>query len=164
MSKMRMKFKHLGIGLSIAIGVALTSYGGILLNVRFWPWIATGLFALFLIPNIIHYVIVWKILARDRKKGRNVCYCMASLSPFGAIATIFGVMCAVWALPALIIYWTLNPDYPKRAIKIFALLIGIASSLLYFLANRDKFPSVADKVTFFTGVILGPIGALEIIL
>ena len=159
-----MKFKQLGIGLAIAVGGAFLSYGGILLNVRFWPWPAYGLLTLCLIPTFIHYIIVCRVLARDRKENRNVCYCMDSLSPFGAIGAIFGMMCAVWAVPALIINWHLNPETPKRAIKIFALLIGIAVALLYFLANREKFPSVADKVTFFTGVILGPVGIVEITL
>jgi hypothetical protein len=66
-------------------------------------------------------------------------------------------------LPALIIYWHFNPEYPERAVKIFTLLIGIAFSTLYFLNNREKFPTIADKVTFFTGVILAPVGVLELI-
>ena len=148
-----MNLKNIGIGIFIAICGAFISYWGMLLNVKFWPWISFGLLAVYIISKIIHYIIVWRILEEDRKKGRIVCYCMSSLSPFGAIAAIFGIMCAVWALPALIIYWTLNPESPKRAIKICALLIGIAFSILYFLANREKFPSIADKVTFFTGVI-----------
>ena len=162
--KMKMKLKQVGIGISIAIAGTFLSYGGILLNVLFWPWIASFLTILLIIPTFIHFIIVWRVLRRDRREGRNVLYNMSSLSPFGAIAAVFGLMCAVWALPALIIYWYLNPEYPKRAIKICALLIGIASSCLYFLANREKFPSVADKVTLFIGVILGPVGILEIVL
>ncbi|MFC1896740.1 hypothetical protein ACFL0Q_08820, partial [Thermodesulfobacteriota bacterium] len=73
-------------------------------------------------------------------------------------------MCALWALPALIIYWYFHPEYPKRAVKIFALLIGIAFSSLYYLANQEKVPSIADKVTFFPGVILETVGVLELIL
>ena len=161
---MKLKLKQIGIGIAIAIGGTLLSYGGIFLNVRFWPWIASGLLILWIVPTFIHFIIVGRVLARDRKEEHNFLYDTSQLSPFGAIAAIFGLMCAFWALPALVIYWHLNPQYPKNAIKIFALLIGIAFSTLYFLANREKFPSIADKVTFLTGVILGPVGVLEIVL
>jgi hypothetical protein len=89
---------------------------------------------------------------------------MASLGPFGIIGMIFGIMCVIWAFPSLIIYWYLNPEFPERAIKIFALLISVGFSILYFAANREKFPRIADRITFFTGVGLGPVAVLEILL
>jgi membrane protein implicated in regulation of membrane protease activity len=92
---MTIKLRQLGIGISIAIGGFLLSYGGILLNLRFWPWIASGLTVIFAVSTLIHFIIVWRVLRRDRRESRNVLYDMSSLSPFGTIAAIFGVMCAV---------------------------------------------------------------------
>lgn len=158
---MKKQIKQFGLGFLVSIGACLLVYVGIWLNVRFWPWIGHALVGLSTLSMSIHLIIVWRVFERDKKEGRNVLDCFSILSPFAGVGVIFAMMCAVWAIPALIIYRSLNPETPKKAIIIFSVLIGTTSSILYFLANREKFPSIADKITFFTGVILGPAGFLE---
>jgi hypothetical protein len=37
-------------------------------------------------------------------------------------------------------------------------------ALLYFIYHQEEFPTMADKVTYFSGVCLGPAAAIQIIL
>ena len=79
-----------------------------------------------------------------------------------ALPVLIGILCALWALPAFIIYWMVAPGNFKKAIQIFVFLASASVGLLYYLTNRDKLPTLADKVTFFSGVCLGPITVVEI--
>ncbi len=73
------------------------------------------------------------------------------------------VMVIVFTFPAIIIYWVLKPEDIKKAIEITVLLISISAGLIYYFKNKEKFPKPSDKITFFTGVFLGPVGIVKIL-
>ena len=76
---------------------------------------------------------------------------------------LVGVLCIVWTFPSLVIYWIIAPHNYKRAIEIAVFFSSTGSAFLYYYKNSVKFPSVADKVTFFSGVCLGPVAAVQIL-
>lgn len=80
------------------------------------------------------------------------------------ILSFIAILLFLWAIPALIIYWTINPDNLKKAIKIAVFLSSSALSLVVFLSKREIFKSPADIVSFFSGACLGPVGIIEILL
>lgn len=86
------------------------------------------------------------------------------INPYiGALGTILALLLVFLAVPALIIYLASHPDPPAKSLKIGAFLISTGIGISYYFFNKDKFPSFADKVMFFTGILLGPMGVFEII-
>ncbi|GBD97179.1 MAG TPA: hypothetical protein ENG83_02235 [Nitrospirae bacterium] len=86
------------------------------------------------------------------------------LNPYiGALGTILALLFVFLAVPALIIYLAIHPNPPGTSLKIGAFFLSTGIGILYYFFNKDKFPSLADKVMFFTGILLGPVGVFEII-
>ena len=83
---------------------------------------------------------------------------------FLSVIIVFSVMCIVLAFPIMIIYWTGNSTNYKKSIQIGLTVLSIGISIIYYINNKEKLPSVADKVGFFGGVVLGPPGLIEFIL
>lgn len=73
-----------------------------------------------------------------------------------------GILCVVWAIPALIIFWLITPENHKKATQVGIFFICIGFSILYYWRHPEKFPTIADKVSFFTGVGLGPVTVIQI--
>ena len=80
------------------------------------------------------------------------------------LTLLFSILLIVWAIPVLVIYWIISPNPPQKAVKIAVLLMSTGTGTMYFLYNRDQFPSIADKVTYFAGMTLTPVGVLDILL
>lgn len=68
---------------------------------------------------------------------------------FQAILSLVAILLFLWAIPVLIIYWTINPNNLKKAIRIGVFLSSSSLSLFYYLSNKKKFKSPADIVSFF---------------
>ena len=86
------------------------------------------------------------------------------LNPYiGALGTILALLFVFLAVPALIIYLAIHPASPGASLKTGAFFMSAGTGILYYFFNKDKFPSVADKVMFFMGILLGPVGIFEII-
>jgi hypothetical protein len=81
-----------------------------------------------------------------------------------AILSLVAVLLFLWALPALILYWMINPDNLKKAIRIGVFLSSSSLSLVFYLSNKKRFRSPADIVSFFSGACLGPVAIIEILL
>lgn len=77
--------------------------------------------------------------------------------------SIIAILLFLWTIPALIIYWAINPVNLKKAIKIGIFLSSTLLSLIYYLSNKKVFKSPADIVSFFSGTCLGPVAILEIL-
>ena len=73
-----------------------------------------------------------------------------------ALAILSSTLLMVWALPACFILYALDPASYPRAIRISVFLMSIGSAIAFYIAHPSQFPTMADKVTFFTGVGLGP--------
>ncbi|MBI4683478.1 MAG: hypothetical protein HY757_10325 [Nitrospirae bacterium] len=80
----------------------------------------------------------------------------------GLLGTLSGLLLVLWALPALIIYLAIHPDPPGKLLNIIVFFMCGGTGILYFISDRDSFSSVADKVMFFTGILLGSLGAVKI--
>jgi len=52
----------------------------------------------------------------------------------------------------------------KKALEITVLLLSIGISILYFIYHKEKFPAVADKVTFFAGIIATRIIIIQVLM
>ena len=82
-------------------------------------------------------------------------------NPPWLLLLLFAVLCISFSGPTLLLYWLLRPEYHKKAIQTSTFLLSLGAALLYLRARPEKLPTVADKVTFLTGVCLGPPTALE---
>ncbi|MBZ5498376.1 MAG: hypothetical protein LAP85_18405 [Acidobacteriia bacterium] len=81
-----------------------------------------------------------------------------------ALAMTLAALMCLCSIPAFFIYLALSPEHYAKAIRISVLLVSTGIGTFYYLTRRERFPTVADKVTFFTGVVLGPVGVTEILL
>jgi hypothetical protein len=81
-----------------------------------------------------------------------------------AILSLVAILLFLWAIPALIIYWIVNPANLKKAIKIGVFFSSSALSVFFYLSNRKLFRSPADIVGFFSGTCLGPVAIIDILL
>lgn len=69
-----------------------------------------------------------------------------------------------WIVPILVLLWITYPDVPVRPIRIGVLALSVLAGLVYYRANRNRFPTTADKVTYWGFVLLGPVGVLAVFL
>lgn len=76
----------------------------------------------------------------------------------------FAVISILFAFPAMMLYWMFNPDVPKRAIEIAVIFLSIGISIVFYFRNKHKLLSPADKITFFSGVLIGPITLIHFLL
>lgn len=77
---------------------------------------------------------------------------------------ILGYFLVVCAIPSCVIYLATNPQHPKKALQTAIFFVSMGIALIYFLKNKETFPSVADKVTYFTGAAIVPITVIEFLL
>lgn len=86
------------------------------------------------------------------------------LNPYiGALGTISGLLSLFCAVPALIIYLAVQPDHSGIWIGSAVYLMSAGAGLLFYLGNTDMLPSAADKILFFSGVLLAPAGVIKIV-
>ena len=82
----------------------------------------------------------------------------------GKFLPVLGYFQIVCAIPSCIIYLAVNPQHPKKALQTAVFFLSMGIALIYFLKNKEKFSSVADKVAYFTGAAIGPITVIELLL
>lgn len=80
-----------------------------------------------------------------------------------AFGILSGLLLMLLALPALIIYWAVHPAQPEMSLSVCAFLMSIGISILYYLSNREQFPSAAGKAAFVAGILLGLAGVIKVI-
>lgn len=81
-----------------------------------------------------------------------------------ALAALASALLIVWAIPAFVLYITLNAGMYKKGIQVSVFILSTGIGIGYYIANRQLFPTATDKVTYFTGVCLGPATAVSLIL
>ena len=75
----------------------------------------------------------------------------------------FSVLSILCSIPAFLILLTnVGPLSQKKFLRVFIFLASVISSLVYYQQNTHRFSSLADKITFFLGIGLGPVGVVEI--
>lgn len=83
---------------------------------------------------------------------------------FQLIMTLIGILCITTAFPALFVYWMTSPHSYKKAVKICVFFISFSFSIIYYFSNRNKFSKVSETIGFFSGVCLGPVAVVDILL
>lgn len=78
------------------------------------------------------------------------------------LLSFVGIILFLSTIPALIIYWIVKPENLKWTIKIGVFFSSTSLAVIYYLCNRKAFKSPADKVSFFSGVCLGPSAIVQI--
>ena len=68
----------------------------------------------------------------------------------------------VWAVPSALLFWSLNPESLPIGLKLACFLLSIGVAIVYYHVNPGAITSVADKVSFFSGVSLGPVTVLSV--
>lgn len=116
---------------------------------------------------LVSLVLTILLVLFHRFSDRNVFYSYEP--PFSRflrhpLFLLFFLLLAVWTFPAIFLYWFFEPENLKKGIQVTSLLLGILFSVSYYFFNSDDFKSTADKVSFFSGVILGPPTAFEFLL
>ena len=85
------------------------------------------------------------------------------VSLFSLLLVLTVVLLVTLSIP-IIFYSFLHPGMYKKAIQIVTFIISVISAAIFYSKNRQQFPKIVDKVTFFSGVCLGPLAALEVFL
>ena len=80
---------------------------------------------------------------------------------FDAFPLIIGYFLVFCAIPSCEIYLAVNPQYPKKALQTAIFFFSMGAALIYFWRNKEEFPSVTDKVAYFTGAAIVPITVIE---
>jgi len=83
---------------------------------------------------------------------------------FQLIMTLIGIICITTAFPALFVYWMTSPHEYKKAVKVCVFFISVSFSIIFYLSNRDKFSKISEIIGFFSGVCLGPVAVVDILL
>lgn len=85
--------------------------------------------------------------------------------PYGPLLGLFGVLIVVWTIPAIILYWVLEPSSLKKGLQVTSLIVGLCFGLIYYWYKySSEKPSLADKITYFSGFTIGPPTILEFLL
>jgi membrane protein DedA with SNARE-associated domain len=67
------------------------------------------------------------------------------------------------AIPTLFILWFTGVQSHNNTMAIFVFFVSSGIGILYYANNEDKFRTVADRVSYFVGVCLGPATAIKIL-
>jgi len=87
------------------------------------------------------------------------------LNPYiGFMGAIAGLLSVLWVLPALIIYCAVTPGPYGRLLNICVFLLSAGTAALFFLSGKDRTHSVADKLAFFSGTLIGSAGTIMALL
>ena len=128
---------------------------------EFWSILAWGVLVI-LIYLVILLVESYYWLVRAYT--RDMTLMMEMKKRIDTLKLLLGYFLIVWAIPTSLVYWIVSPQYPKKAVQLGVFFMSSGIAILYYLKNPKKFPSVADKVTFFSGVCIGPISVIEILM
>jgi hypothetical protein len=94
---------------------------------------------------------------------KEITYTPKSTGCLDDLLLLGGILLIIWTFPALILFWIIKPTGLRSSIKISIFFISAFIGTIYYFRNQRKFPTVADKVTYFSGVLLGPVGVYEIL-
>ncbi len=166
-------------GLLLSAGLSFFYYFGILITYNYLLESILFLISLTLICSLIFWInikydrmfdvvdVFSKTVSFDLKFSQPGFVRLLSLlrpvNPYaGVLGTLSGLLLALWAVPALIIYLAIHPDPPGKFLNIIVFFMCGGTGILYFISSKDFFPSAADKGMYFTGILLGSLGASKI--
>lgn len=95
-------------------------------------------------------------IENNRRRAENI------LAP---LVLTFGILSILSAIPAfLFVILSVDPLSQKKLLRIYVFFASVVCSSVYYYLNTHRFHSLADKITFFSGVGLGPVAVVQIFL
>lgn len=79
-----------------------------------------------------------------------------SVSILSIVWSFVGIYAILWITPALIMYWIYLPPYPPEKIMLFTYFLSMATAVIYFFGNDEKFSTWKNKTAYFAGMCIGP--------
>jgi len=179
---MRLKYplRSFTTGLVLSSGAAFFFYLGISLSYTYLSESLISLLGLTLLCSLIFWLkgkcdhmfdivdVFSKTVSLDLKSGQPGVYrflfFLRPVYPYiiasGALMMLLWVL---WSVPALIMYWFVQPHSPGTSLGFIVYFMSVGSGILYYLSNKDQFPTLSHRITFFAGVLFAPAGAVKIL-
>jgi hypothetical protein len=172
--------KSLFKGFLISTGLSILLYPGISLTYNYLPESILLMIAITIICFLVFWInikydeiydridVYAKTISFDYRfshpKLLKVFHFMRPINPYiGAAGTILLLLCLILSLPALIIYWAVDPAQYETALKTGVFIMSTFIGILYFFSSRDVIISPINRIMFFTGILLGPVGAFKVL-
>ncbi|MBI5665900.1 MAG: hypothetical protein HZC49_12570 [Nitrospirae bacterium] len=167
-------------GLLVSAGLSLFLYAGIRITYIYLPGSVLFLIGLIILVSLLfwmsikydHMLDLNEVFSKTISFGMRARTGFASfflrymrpLNPYiSVLITMLVMLLLLLTGPALIIYLMTYPGPPGALLKICVLFISTGICMLYFYHDRDTFPSIADKLMFITGTLLGTVALINIL-
>ncbi len=172
--------KSLFKGFLISTGLSILLYPGISLTYNYLPESILLMIAITIICFLVFWInikydeiydridVYAKTISFDYRfshpKLLKVFHFMRPINPYiGAAGTILLLLCLLLSLPALIIYWAVDPAQYETALKAGVFIMNTLIGVSYLFFSQDHIPSAADTIMFLSGILLGPFGVFAIL-
>ncbi len=173
-------FKSLFKGFLISTVLSVILYPGISATYNYLPESVLLMIALTIICFLVFWInikydeiydridVYAKTIAFDYRfshpKLLKIFHFLRPINPYiGAAGTILLLLCLLLSLPALIIFWAVDPAQHGTALKAGALIMSSAIGILYLFFGQENVPSAADTIMFLAGILLGSFGAYALL-
>jgi hypothetical protein len=177
MAKIRDPFRSCITGLLLSGGLTLFFYYAILITYTYLFLSVTILGSLIVLCSLLLWISVKYDqasdvidvfsktisldMARSRPDALRYMKFIRPVQPYAAvIGALSGTIFLLVAVPALILYWAVHPALPETALNVCVYVMSAGISIFYYLSNRDQFTSPADRILYFSGILLGPAGII----
>ncbi len=172
--------KSLLKGFIISTGLSMLLYPGISMTYNYLPESILLMIAI----TIIFFLVFWINIKYDEIYDRidvyaktisfdyrfshpkllKVFHFLRPVNPYiGAAGTVMLLLCLFLSLPALIIYWAVDPAQHETALKAGVFIMSTSIGVLYFFFSRDIIISGMNRAMFFIGILLGPVAAFKVL-
>ena len=98
----------------------------------------------------------------EEKENQKENYWNEGLNSIHPLLLLLFIFTILWSVPGIIIFWVINPESTKELIDITVFGISVVFGIIYYIRNKDKFHSLADKLTYFGFVLCVPVGVVLI--
>jgi len=172
--------KSLLTGLLMSAGISLFLYAGILITYNYLPGSVLFPIGLIMLFSLLFWISIKydHMLDLNEIFSRTIAFHMKArtgfavfflrylrpLNPYiGVLITMLVLFLLLLTVPALVIYLAVHPGQPATMLGICVLCLSTGICTSYFYYNRDAFPSVADKIMFFAGILCGSVVLINIL-
>lgn len=151
---------------SLCAGLAVALYASMLTRAVTWAgpfnFIITAIVVGTATWLLIVGIVLFEVLVYREKVSDYVTTSFGS--PSDGVLLLGAVLLIVLAFPAFVVVWQSDVGRWKYGIQVAVFFLSLGTGFLVHRKFPDMLPSVADKVTYFTGVGLGPAGVFQILI
>ena len=180
MIKIQLPFRSCITGLLLSAGLSLFFYYAILITYTHLFVSIVLLLSLIILCSLLLWITIKydqasdvidvfsKTISLDMSCSRpDALRYMKVIRPVQPYAAVLGALSAtlflLLAVPAIILYWVAHPEQPETSLNACVYFMSAGISTFYYLSNRDQFASPAERILYFAGILLGPLGIIWII-